>query len=205
MTQLKVQLLDKSTTGLEGIIDTLGLCRDTQCNEKTVKHCMEAQPVPHLSMLEHVWFKFRVEGLSVKARIQLIRHRAFSTMERSTRFINLSNAEFVIPPKARNQKLFSQHYQNAIEVYQYGLDNGESIEDMAYVLPLGLTTKFDLSGNGRVWFEYLQKRLCSKHVQDEHYEFAKAIWNEIMAIEGMNKIFKYAHPCSNCGICWNTN
>jgi flavin-dependent thymidylate synthase len=192
---MKVILIDKNLQGVKTIISGLSLCRDKQCTATTIEHCITAEPFPHLSALEMCWFAFLVEGLSVKTRIQLERHRLFSTIERSTRSINMSDAKFVTPETAKGAHTFRQSYSSAISEYEEALHLGESFEDAAYLLPLGVTTKFQIAGNGRVWFEWLQKRLCKKYVQAEHGSFAIEVWR---LLKKEMDFFEYAMPCGDC-------
>lgn len=194
---MKVALIDKNTNGIKTIIDALSLCRDKQCTEETVNHCLTAKPVPHLSALEFCWFCFLVEGVSVKTRIQQLRHRHFSTMERSTRAINLSGHDAVVPPSTSSHGEYERFYDYVQGLYGNTLIT-EEMEDAAYLLPLGIETKFVLAGNGRVWFEYLQKRLCPKFVQAEHYLLAKELHKQLVKEIPQ---FKYANPCLNCKQC----
>lgn len=192
---MRVELVD-STNGT--MIEALSMCRDKQCTEQTIDHCLKAKPVPHLAVLEFSDFTFRVEGLSVKARIQLERHRLFSSMERSTRHINMSEAEFIVPPTAKNKGLFEKYLGGCRWFYNSLIENGESEEDAAYILPLAVETRFYLKGNGRVFFEYFTKRLCKKHVQPEHYLFARELYRQLVK---QIPQFKYANPCRGCGQC----
>lgn len=195
---MKITLIDKNQSGTNAIISGLSLCRNKQCTEKTLTDCMEALPIPHLAALEMSWYCFLVEGLSVKARIQLERHRHQSSIERSTRALDMSDVEFVIPETAKYPSYFSRVYDAVIEWYKGALELGETKEDASYLLSTGITTKFQLSGNGRVFFEYLQKRLCKKHVQREHYRLAQEIYKQLVR---ENIAFKYAHPCRICHKC----
>lgn len=195
---MKVTLIDKNINGIDTIISGLSLCRDKQCTEKTVDHCMTAKPVPHLAALEMCWFAFLVEGVSVKTRIQLERHRMFSSIERSTRSINMSDMELIIPPTAKNPEHFKISYMEAMFNYELAIKQGESLEDASYLLPAAIETRFQLSGNGRVWFEYLQKRLCKKHVMPEHFNFALELYRQLVK---EIPCFRYAIPCRECGEC----
>lgn len=194
---MKVTLIDKNTNGINTVIQALSLCRDKQCTESTVDHCLTAKPVPHLSALEFTWFCFLVEGVSIKTRLQQARHRHFSSMERSTRSINMDSAEVILPTTTKHKEHFAECY----DISCLGFNRAnicETNEDAAYLLPLGTETKFVLAGNGRVWFEYLRQRLCKKHVQAEHYELAKELSRQL--IKEVSQ-FEYAHPCNTCGAC----
>lgn len=195
---MKVTLIDKNTNGIDTMIRALSLCRDKECTEQTIDRCLTSKPVPHLSVLEFMWFVFDVDGLSVKARIQHMRHRLNSPMERSTRSINMSDCDFVVPPTAKNPEMFIDFYEQIRQMYISLLNSGETLEDASYVLPMGTSTKFTFACNGRVLYEYFEKRLCRKHVLAEHYEFAKKLY--MLAIKEFPQ-FKYAHPCDKCGEC----
>jgi len=195
---MKVTLIDKNIKGTQTIIDALSICRDKQCSPKTIEHCINNKPEPHLSVLEHCWFSFLVEGLSVKANIQLLRHRLQSRTERSTRHINMSEAKFVIPETVKNKAFYKFAYSFYKDFYKEAIKSGESIEDAAYLLPLGVETKFYISGNGRMFFEWLNKRLCKRHVQRESYRLAQEVY-KILVKEMF--FFKYAHPCRYCNKC----
>ncbi len=199
---MKVTLVDYNAKGLEPVVQALSLCRDKPCTYETVIRCLEAKPVPHLSPLEMTWFCFLVEGLSVKARIQLERHRLFSSLERSTRAIDMSAAELVIPEGVRDKEMFRRAYQQAMENYTRALEVGESLEDASYLLPLGVTTRFQLAGNGRVWLEWLNKRLCKKYVQPEHHQLARMVHQELSGISPeLKQVFQFAVPCRYCNEC----
>jgi len=195
---MKVILIDKNLQGVKTIISGLSLCRDKQCTATTIEHCITAEPFPHLSALEMCWFAFLVEGLSVKTRIQLERHRLFSTIERSTRSINMSKAGTVIPDSVKNSDIFIAAHRFALDMYEEAVKSGESLEDAAYILPLGVTTKFQIAGNGRVWFEWLQKRLCKKYVQAEHRKLAVEVWR---LLKKEIDFFELAMPCGACLKC----
>lgn len=194
---MKVTLIDKNTNGIETMLTALNLCRDKQCTEQTIDQCLMAKPIPHLSVLEFCWFCFLVEGVSVKARIQQLRHRHFSTMERSTRSIDVGGHKTIVPPMITNREGFKAHYKDSVAAYDVALIL-DGLEDAAYLLPLGIETKFVLAGNGRVWFEYLQKRLCLEFVQTEHYLLAKELHKQLVKEIPQ---FKYANPCLNCKQC----
>jgi flavin-dependent thymidylate synthase len=196
---LEVTLRDVNLGAADSIIDALSVCRNKPCTEKTLYHCLDEKPTPHLSTLEFTWFNFYVKGLSVKARIQLLRHRLFSNMERSTRHINMSEAKCIIPKTVKNKEAFEGCYDAILGMYKRAIAGGETEEDAAYLLPLGIETEFFIAGNGRVFYEFINKRLCKRHVQDEHYRFANAILNEL--IDHGLIFFKEAIPCKSCGKC----
>lgn len=195
---MKVTLIDHNTRNIESMIQAIGVCRDKQCTEKTLNDCLEAKPVPHMSALEFGWAMVKVEGVSIKAARQLFRHRHFSYMEASSRSINLSDADWIVPNTAKSPTAMRRKMGEEVNVYDAFTLASESLEDAAYLLPLGIETKFFVAGNIRVWFEYFQKRLCKTHVQDEHYHLAVEVWN---LLQPLFPILKKAYPCWKCGEC----
>lgn len=198
---MKITMIDSSSQGIQTMLSAIGICRGRECTKESLEKALDAKPVPHMSILEFGWVCMRVEGVSIKTRLQLVRHRLYGNIERSTRSLNMSEEEFVIPETVVNKELFYWSLKRSIAGYEDALQRGESLEDSAYLLPLGITTKFLLSGNLRVFFEYFEKRLCKKHVQAEHYELALGMWNEISELF---PIMRKAHPCANCGACATT-
>ena len=197
---LEVKLVDCNDMWVGTAVNGVGLCRNANSSILTLEKCVDAE---HYSTLENMWFAFEVSGLSVKARIQLLRHRMFSTIERSTRSIYMGEAECIVPATAENPDLFKISYKRALSDYRELVARGESLEDASYVLPVAVETKFMMSGNGRMFFEYLQKRLCKKHVQAEHFTFARDIYYELCGVHDgvFGDIFCKADPCRKCEGC----
>jgi len=164
----------------------------------TLYGALEAKPVPHMSVLEFGWVCLLVEGVSVKTRIQLLRSRLFSTMERSTRALDMSDAECIIPETAKHEQGFWMDANSAMINYKASLAVGETFEDASYSLPVSIETSFFQAGNLRIWYEYFQKRLCKKHVQREHYRMAMEMFSAICCVF---PIMASAHPCKKCGKC----
>jgi thymidylate synthase ThyX len=193
---MKVELVDINVRGIQTMVDVIGVCRGNECTEETVYKALEAKPVPHMSILEFGWVCLKVEGVSVKTRLQLVRHRIFSTMERSTRSIDMSDSKVIVPKTSKLNESIGNF--NIIPFYETALECGESLEDASYLLPMGVETTFFLAGNIRTWFEYFQKRLCREHVQDEHYRLAMEMYK---LIKDKFPLIRKAVPCKACGKC----
>lgn len=195
---MRVTITDSNARGTQTMLDALGICRGNECTTDTLIKALGARPVPHMSVLEFGWVCMLVEGVSVKTRIQVLRSRLFSTMERSTRSIDMSNAAVVIPETVKCKDCFGLNIEDSMDGYEDALEEGESLEDASYLLPMGTETDFYMAANLRVWYEYFQKRLCKKHVQDEHYRLAVEMWHELCELY---PIMQGAHPCKACGAC----
>ena len=197
---MRVELIE--ATNPDVMLRVMSICRGKTCTQDTMVEALEAKPVPHASLLEFGWVCLLVEGVSVKTRIQLLRSRLFSTMERSTRSIDMTNAGIVVPTTSKTKGTMRKTMDSEMDDYSVAVINGETFEDASYLLPLGVETDFFLAGNLRVWFEYFQKRLCKKHVQDEHYRMAMRMFTTIL---GVFPTIAKAHPCKACGACERQN
>jgi thymidylate synthase ThyX len=198
---MKVTITDFNRIGTQGMLDALGICRGKKCTTDTLNKAMNAKPVPHMSVLEFGWACMLVEGVSVKTRIQVLRSRLFSTMERSTRSIDMRYGDFTIPETVNYKDAFQSLIEESMESYlDRVIDGTETLEDASYILPLAIETSFYMAANLRVWYEYFQKRLCKEHVQHEHYRLAMKMWDQLCELY---PIMQGAHPCKECGVCRN--
>ena len=195
---MKITVVDNNVRGVQTVIDALGICRGNECTVDSLNKALDAKPVPHMSVLEFGWVCLLVEGVSIKTRIQVLRSRLFSTMERSSRSIDLTNAGVIVPSTSKHKTTMSKTLDYEAEEYSIAVKSGESLEDASYLLPLAVETSFFMAANLRVWFEYFQKRLCKKHVQDEHFRLAMGMWYEL---SNLFPIMTKAHPCEKCGVC----
>jgi len=136
------------------------------------------------SVFEHVNFGFMMTGVSRTFTHELVRHRAgFAYSQRSQRFVNESDADFVIPPalaeerpgteKARQiledaiedaqktyKTLVSELYA-ALPEDQFGMqtDRRKAVRQAARaVLPNATETKIFVTANVRAWRHFIEMR-----------------------------------------------
>lgn len=172
---MKVELkhaesLDKCTGGMS-------MCYGAKCS---VNSLVKAVNAGHLSLLEHANATFELE-CSQKCLAQITRHRHFSFTVESTRGKDITdNGYYDIAREddLATNTILKNYWKSALEMYNLMLMNGKSKEHAAYVLPLMANVKFYITGNLRVWFEYLQKRLCNR-ASDEHKELALEIYKRL--------------------------
>jgi thymidylate synthase (FAD) len=199
---MKVTLVDYNYHGESAVIQALSVCRNKQCTEKTIRDVLTASPVPHLAALEFTWFCFKIEGVSRSFTHQLVRHRHFSFMQRSQRACNEADELFVIPETL--SKAESDVVNGSLErirsEYKTLVAIGVPLEDARCVLPNATPTTIFVAGNGRTFWEWFQKRLCSKHTQAEHYAVAKEVYSILRST--FERIpWEKSLPCPNCGMC----
>ena len=92
----------------------------------------------HESVLEHVSFTFRIEGLSRAALAQLTRHRLASFDVESQRYVKMEDVRMVMPDSiARSDFLMEAEtsLSGSMELYRRMTAAGIPAEDARYVTP----------------------------------------------------------------------
>jgi len=158
----------------------------------------------HTSTLEHQMFTFSVEGLSRVGETQLVRKRVGASYSiRSGRYVNMSEAEYVIPESIKNSSIYPryvEHLEKAQNLYQNMIDLKIPEEDARFIQSQSLGTKIVVSMSGLAMLDFLEKRECTR----AQWEIRK------MAIE-MHKLVKPISPivfenagptCKTQGVCW---
>jgi thymidylate synthase (FAD) len=145
----------------------------------------------HESVLEHVSVTFYVEGVSRNLSHELIRHRHLSFSELSQRYVNMEDANYIVPPAWREElevdKMplsecktnYAARYEWNVEIMKSkGLTNKQAREAARYSLPAGTETKFVVTGNLRAWRDVLKKR-DSTFADAEMQLFAKEVKRQL--------------------------
>lgn len=158
----------------------------------------------HLSVLEHVYFTFAVEGVSRALSHQLVRHRIASYTQQSQQRANERHFEFVVPPEIEDDPVlaleFEETMNNLGRVYQRMLDKGVGKGLARYVLPNACTTKLIMTMNARSLFNLIAQRTCG--VEEWEFRVVAAKIHEILMMVSPN-IFKHAGPpCITDLICY---
>jgi thymidylate synthase (FAD) len=174
----------------------------TATNDKYIRNIVKQG---HESVLEHVSVTFYVEGVSRNLSHELIRHRHLSFSELSQRFVDMSDANFVVPPIFRNEaggvgplchitdypSEFGGPEGNPLVMYSEMVEQAQdgwgavkatrkqAREGARSYLPAGMETKFVVTGNLRAWRDVLKKR-DSEHADAEMQLFAKEIKRQLL-------------------------
>lgn len=135
----------------------------------------------HESVLEHAVFSFYVQGVSRNMLLELERHRHLSFSVISTRFVDATKSQVVVPPALRalygeTRPLDSDQIEEYLVTVQalqqeQGMTRKQAREAARWLLPGNLETKFVVTGNVRAWRDVLKKRY-SVHADAEIAEFA---------------------------------
>ena len=161
---------------------------NTATGAKLLAYCMEHG---HWSVFEQA--SMGVEIVTSRAiSAQILRHRSFHFQEFSQRYASATNFEPVqlrkqadknrqsSSQKIDNEKLKSEireYICDAIDNYEYLLENGVARECARMILPLCTQTTVYMTGTVRDWIHYLRLRL-KEDTQLEHRQVAEAIMVE---------------------------
>lgn len=132
----------------------------------------------HVSPFEFAGATFLIETNIYTAR-QFMRHRLFSYMERSLRYVKLKEPEFNLERLNEEQEhQVKQLIYQAFDMYEKLIAEGVPAEVARQVLPLATTTQFYVSGNLRQWLHFLKLRK-TEEAQQEIRQLAVKIENEL--------------------------
>lgn len=151
----------------------------------------------HESVLEHASATFYITGVSRALTHELIRHRHLSFSELSQRFVNVEDAEVVVPPAfavddadeaAARAYLYDSFYQSSAaykfiveQLQSKGLARKQAREAARAVMPNATETRIVLTGNMRAFREMLTKRY-SVHADAEIRELATELLRQLREI-----------------------
>ena len=213
---MKVELI-AYTPNPDGLAN---LCAET-CVSKTIptiktsanglRSLQEALDSRHESVIEHASFTFAVSGVSRALTHQLVRHRIASYSQQSQRYVDMSEATYIIPesidkcltPATPDGCPLNIEYVNAIrkceEVYRKLVDAGVPPGEARYVLPNACTTNIIVTMNARSLMNFFAVRCCER-AQSEIKELAYRMLELVKDVAPT--IFENAGPsCEQLGYC----
>ena len=161
---MHVELIQATPDPIETISKIASICYDSNPKNPMglVKHLYKNG---HLSVMEHIYFTFKIEGISRACSHQLVRHRHCSFTQRSQRYCSEDGFGILIPPSIAKidendafvnlMDIIENHYD---ELQAQGVPN----EDARYILPNACETSLYLSCNLRELIHIANERLCTK-------------------------------------------
>lgn len=161
---MKVTLIQQTEKPIETIAKIASICYDSDPKDpmKLVKHLYKNG---HHSVFEHIYFTFKIEGISRACSHQLVRHRQASFTQRSQRYCDETESDLVVPPSLIKNGLQTYLYgpaREASDVYKWLVENNIPKEDARYVLPNACETELYMSCNLRELMHIANERLCSR-------------------------------------------
>lgn len=139
----------------------------------------------HLSVFEHAFASFHIEGISRATSHQLVRHRIASYSQKSQRYVKESGFDYTIPDDVRKNpealQIYSDIVQQIQEAYQKLSGMGIKKEDARFLLPNATHTTIVMTADFREWFNVIDLRVSS-HAQWEIRRMATQIWKNLYSI-----------------------
>jgi thymidylate synthase (FAD) len=187
--------------------------------EKTKEYIDMLMSLGHESPIEHVTFTFGIEGISRACSHQLVRHRIASFSQKSQRYVNETQFEYVTPEAIASDSVTKDVYDETMQLLQGrydfiragliqkyvkdGMDEKaaekKANEDARMVLPNACCTSIVLTMNIRSLFNFFKHRCCNR-AQWEIRDVADEMLRQCMEVAP--NIFKYAGPdCVTKGKC----
>jgi thymidylate synthase (FAD) len=179
-SHLPVNWIGESTDG-ERLAEFAGrLCYMSQRNPagRTTREYLEnIKRQGHGSVLEHAHYSLLLEGISRSLTHELVRHRMFNFSQLSQRYVDESEASFVVPPAIVGDQALEEAWREQIEAAQRSYVAlveqlmaryawvGDKVhrrkmarEAARGVLPNSTETKIVVTGNARAWRTMLELR-----------------------------------------------
>ena len=162
---MKVTLVQATPDPIQTIAMIASICYDSNPSDpmKLVEHCYKNG---HLSVMEHIYFTFKVEGISRACSHQLVRHRYCSFTQRSQRYCSEDGFKVILPPSIEKNYSSECDYDHIVrdidETYAELQNSGIPNEDARYILPNACETSLYLSCNLRELIHMSNERLCRR-------------------------------------------
>jgi thymidylate synthase (FAD) len=154
----------------------------TEDKEKTKEYIDMLMSLGHESPIEHVSFTFGIEGISRACSHQLVRHRIASYSQKSQRYVNETQFEYVTPEAIASDSVTKDVYDETMQLLQGrydfiragliqkyvkdGMDEKaaekKANEDARMVLPNACCTSIVLTMNIRSLFNFFKHRCCNR-------------------------------------------
>ena len=165
---MNVTLIQATPNPVETIAQIASICYDSDPKNPMalVKHLYNGG---HHSVFEHIYFTFKIEGISRACSHQLVRHRHCSFTQRSQRYCSEDGFEYVTPPSfaenpfSNGMQVWEKEFMNGVNA-NYGAIQAMGIpnEDARYILPNACATSLYLSCNLRELIHMANERLCTR-------------------------------------------
>ena len=174
---MEVTLIQATPNPIATISQIASICYDSDPTDpiKLVKHLYKNG---HHSVFEHIYFTFKIEGISRACSHQLVRHRHCSFTQRSQRYCSEDGFKVILPESIEESYFDECTYEHIVrdidEAYSELQNNGIPNEDARYILPNACETSLYLSCNLRELIHICNERLCER-AQWEIRDLVKAM------------------------------
>jgi len=170
---MKVEIIDHTQDLELKIAEAAGICYDSSVsNPKQLLKRLKSNG--HLATFRFATVTIQVSEFSRTCSMQMLRHAFLDFLQRSQRYCNEFDFEYVVPPSMINCKekieinvdehqsfwfsaedLFHKAMQEDQEYYEAFLKLKIPKEDSRYVLSNACHTKMNIIGNVHAWYDFL--------------------------------------------------
>lgn len=166
-----IKILNQTT---KNPIQFIGQCAgiayrsDTLSPEKNYKRGMNCIKSGHGRVLEFCDVYMNIQGYSARVIREFMRHVAdgLTVVQESTRYIDYSDFQYIIPSKIAHEDDAKKIYCDTMLQIQAAAEDLEACgidkEDIANILPLGMTTGLSCKHNLRTLEEMAHQRFCNR-------------------------------------------
>lgn len=165
MKQMKVTLIQATPNPIETIAKIASICYDSD-PKNPLGLTTHLYKNGHHSVFEHIYFTFKIEGISRACSHQLVRHRHCSFTQRSQRYCSEDGFDVITPLSIALSENAILEYDEALvdieRTYRFLQEFGVPNEDARYILPNACATELYLSCNLRELIHIANERLCAR-------------------------------------------
>lgn len=160
---MNVTLLSCTADGDNLAAAAAAVCYASEPNLSVLKKTIASG---HESVIEHVSFTFKIDGVSRSLLAQLTRHRIASFSVESQRYVDMRNVQYVVPESIKKNpvclKLWKNLMDEITDAYSAFVDAGIPKEDARSVLPNAACTSLVLTMNARELRHFFSLRCCNR-------------------------------------------
>lgn len=203
---MKVTLLSCTPGGDALAASAASVCYDSKPSMSVLRKTIESG---HESVIEHVSFTFKIEGVSRALLAQLTRHRIASFSVQSQRYCDMSSFRVVVPESIKRDQELLQEYGTALDAiktfYQSSAKKGVPKEDARFILPNAACTDLVLTMNARELRHFFSLRCCNRaqweirQLADEMLKICREHCPVIFASAGPGCVSSHCPEARPCG------
>lgn len=160
---MKVTLLSYTENGDSLAGQAAAICTRSPNYEKALSHALHGG---HESVIEHVSFTFKIEGVSRALLAQITRHRIASFSVESQRFCDMRDMPCVVPESIQKQSEIMYEWSSIMQriksFYHFAVEHGIPKEDARYLTPQAAQTNIVMTMNARELLHFFSLRCCNR-------------------------------------------
>lgn len=164
---MEVKLIQQTQNPVETIAMIASICYGKETAKDPKKLVKNLYLNGHHSVFEHIYFTWKISGISRACSHQLVRHRMAAITQRSQRYCDESSLWRVTPHEIGADDEILYEYNKVMDTIQEAYTDLHMLhnvpkEDARYVLPNACGTELYFSCNLRELIHIANERLCAK-------------------------------------------